>query len=104
MMFRWIVAIHLIFGAFVVGWVILATKARAHSFYSIICCSNKDCAPVPDGTIKASAMGWVVPGYGTIPFNSSKIQESPDGHFHMCVLPSHKTDPLRCLYIPPQSY
>ena len=28
---------------------LITAPASAHSFYSLLCCSDKDCGPLPDG-------------------------------------------------------
>ncbi|MBB3975963.1 hypothetical protein GGQ64_001150 [Rhizobium azooxidifex] len=77
--------------------------ARAHSFYDLECCSNRDCMPVPDEEIMATKEGWRVRTTGeVIGYDSWPIKHSPDGRFHRCAGlgnfgPKGRT---QCLYVP----
>lgn len=71
--------------------------ARAHSFYSALCCSDRDCHPVADTDVEATAGGWFVKPTGeTIPYSDPKVKPSPDGRFHLCVPETL----VRCIYTP----
>lgn len=84
--------------AFALYW---SWPAFSHEFYSLYCCNTTDCAPLPDGSVKATADGWYVQITDeTIPYNDSRIQASPDGRFHGCII-GNATN-LRCLYVPGQ--
>ena len=88
--------------------VLAATAARGHSFYDPLCCNGQDCAPVPDGAVRATRAGWAVtlrpgdhpeitkPLSAVVPFAEARPAE--DGRFHVCIWPR---DTLRCLYVPP---
>lgn len=91
---------------------VLNTPARAHSWYDPACCSGKDCAPAPVGSVVATRDGWRVhiePGEhpmlgdmsfdAVIPYDSHGIKESQDSQFHICI--SGGPDPrYLCLYVP----
>lgn len=79
--------------------------------YDPVCCSNKDCAPIPAGAVS------VVPGVGyRIRLNpgehamvTSPIEHivrfqsalpSGDNEWHACLFPNQ--DNMRCFYAPPQ--
>lgn len=73
----------------------------AHSFYSAVCCSGKDCAPAPLNTVHWSPAGWQVDEtHETVPFNDPRIRFTPPGQpqFHLCIVPGQSR--VRCLYVP----
>jgi hypothetical protein len=78
-----------------------ASFVRGHSFYDPECCSEKDCAPVEEGTIQEEPAGFTVRATGEfIPRDSSKVRMSPDGKWHRCSwngLPGERT---LCIYVP----
>jgi hypothetical protein len=91
----------------------LAGPAAAHSWYDPTCCSDKDCAPIPDHTVQATPRGWHVrlePGDHplvkhtidvVIPYGSEDVLRSEDEQFHACISPgSPSADPtVMCLYV-----
>lgn len=93
--------------------IVLASRARAHSFYDQECCSGQDCAPVEKVEYVAGALyngppGQVDPlpvmvvttrhGMAAVPRNM-KVRPSPDGRLHACILNGR----LICIYVPPNS-
>ena len=75
--------------------------AYSHSFYDWQCCSNRDCAPLPDGAVHATADGWRIIRIGlTVPYTDKRIRDSPDGRFHACFRNGDPTQDLLCLYVP----
>jgi len=85
---------------------VLLTSAPAfsHSFYDPVCCSNKDCKPIPVGDVKATPAGWQIVLTGEVlEYGSWRVKDSPDGKFHRCAMSadfSAKGHTL-CLYVPP---
>lgn len=79
---------------------LFARPAKAHSFYSAACCSEKDCAPVSAGTVKRTAAGWETPRGGTIPFDDPRVKPTPAPHagIHLCERPDGS---IICIYVPP---
>lgn len=95
------------------------TDAAAHTAptgweYSQICCSNRDCAPIPDSAVKETNDGYqitLMPGQhpmvkdkvfqATIPYNSGKLKDSPDGMYHACIL---STGHVMCFYRGPRGF
>jgi len=96
------------------------SDARAHSFYSPECCSNKDCAPIETRHVKITEAGYFVtiapgdhpmikhaPVSFTIPY--AKAKESPDGRYHICITEQHVSPDgtaqfgasMLCFYRPP---
>lgn len=78
---------------------------RVHSWYSINCCSDNDCAPIKADDVTATARGWFVRRTGeTLPYvGDERVKKSEDEDFHLCIVPweSHK---VRCLYVPPMGF
>lgn len=93
-------------------------KANAHSAPSgamyeyIPCCSNRDCAPIPDTLVHEMGGGLIVvrvppgahPMHGkektnvlVLEFEGEKIRKPLDGSWHVCISPSGT--PL-CVYPP----
>ena len=78
---------------------LLATAAMAHDFYSVECCNDQDCSPLPDGAVTITKDGYVWKGE-LFPYGEKRIKYSPDGKYHGCELAYTKTK--ICLYVPPQ--
>jgi hypothetical protein len=103
-------------------------RALAHSAptgweYDPRCCSGKDCALLPNGSVKALSDGYHIylevgqhpmatlqPIQVVIPYNSHKIKESPDGEYHGCFSQQYKNNAGEifqnsfCLYVPPMGF
>jgi len=77
-----------------------ATQAAAHEFYSPMCCSDRDCAPLPVGAVKPVADGWQLIDGRTVPYGDKRVQFSPDGRFHGCFRLGDPKAELLCLYVP----
>lgn len=95
-----------------------AFAARAHQApsgwaYDTDCCSHHDCAPVPEGAIRARSDGWHIhlppgshpmlradgPGLDArIGYADPRARISGDRHWHACVSPAGK---LLCIYTLP---
>lgn len=86
--------------------------------YAAWCCNstaerNGDCAPIPDGAVRITPVGYVVtlnPGdhplitqvqTWTVPYDSERpsVRNSGDFNWHACLYPSETV--LRCLFVPP---
>jgi hypothetical protein len=75
----------------------LAGPAAAHSWYDPACCSDRDCAPVPDASIVAMSDGYhvtLLPGdhplirapiSTVVPYGDPRINWSKDARQHACV-------------------
>jgi hypothetical protein len=88
--------------------------AAAHSWYDYECCSEKDCHPLKDGSVKITPLGYQVDyvsrdGFRVqmlINFGDKRIRQSRDQHFHTCegfVYQGAETPTgrwIRCLYVP----
>ena len=81
--------------------------------YDRECCSDHDCAPVPDATITVTPAGFLItlapgqhhmlpagaqPLQQTIPFDSPRVRVSGDNQKHVCLSP---VGYVYCIYIPP---
>lgn len=114
----WLVFFFLIGLALFFAFLLLLTTdpARAHSFYTATCCSGRDCAEVPPGTVKWTPDGWLVSPIiklsngmvltkpETVPFNDKRIKlvpleagEQGAQSFHICV---NEVGKLLCVYKP----
>lgn len=80
-----------------------ASTAAAHSFYSPVCCSDKDCKPIPASDVEATSQGWRIILTGeTFAYDDHRIKPSPDGAFHRCAASANFTAQghTLCLYVP----
>lgn len=77
-------------------WLVLALLL-AHEFYDPMCCSDKDCRPLPTGSVKETPTGYQTQ-WETIPYRDARVKVSPDGQFHVCY--SEIMHQVRCIYVP----
>ncbi|UCI24873.1 hypothetical protein [Mesorhizobium sp. B2-8-5] len=91
-------------------WIGAATGANAHDWYenkvdpvtNFKCCGGTDCRPIPESAVQSMADG----GYVYLPegFNipRERVQESPDGRYHICENHYVITNQpyLRCFFAP----
>lgn len=97
----WFVVVVAVLIAAAAGLLASAVTAKAHSFYDLSCCSENDCKPLPDGSVKITQSGYLWDGE-TFPFNDKRVKYSPDGKYHGCAL--QYTGSKLCLYVPPQGF
>lgn len=83
-------------------------EARSHSWFDPWCCDDRDCAVIPERTVKATADGYVVtlnpgdhpsvnsPVVHVVPYKD--VRHSPDGTYAACLYPSQNV--MRCFYAP----
>lgn len=74
---------------------LLSAPAHAHDWYEPACCSDTDCAPIPDTAVREGPNGYEVtlqPGQHpmvkaplsyVVPYDKAK--QSPDGKYHACI-------------------
>ena len=86
---------------------LLTNPVAAHSFYSMACCNNKDCRPVEKGSVRPVEGGflvqrqWLMQKSEIVPYNSGRLEEAPDGQYHICLrLYGNMKGSVRCLYKP----
>ena len=74
-------------------------EAPSGWMYPMECCSNNDCAEMPEGdTPKPLAGGdWLLKTGEVVP--RSKVKWSPDGRYHLCRM----GELIFCLFVPPSS-
>jgi hypothetical protein len=92
--------------------------------YSAMCCSSTDCGEIRAERVKETPDGYVVTlrpedhimiakeTTFQIPYSSTKIKDSPDGVFHICVSRQQVMDDgatvhggtLYCFYVPPKGF
>jgi len=84
-------------------------SALAHGWYDPVCCSGRDCAPVPFDSVEITEDGYRVtlhPGDHLMVRSSvvhvvayGDVLESKDDGFHACLFPDQNV--MRCFYAPP---
>ncbi len=101
-------------GAAVIGW--LEDPAYSHDAmptaqkplgwsYPFSCCSGYDCRPVDDVAVAERPEGYVIVGTGeVVPYQDTRVKDSPDGQFHWCSVAGAEDGRTICLYVPPRSY
>jgi PAS domain-containing protein len=89
-----------------------AHQAPSGWSYDNWCCGGQDCQPIPAENVSVTRDGFLV----SIPegshmtarramtklFGYDEVQESGDGEYHACVLPTSQE--FRCLYAPRLGY
>ncbi len=76
--------------------------AFAHSWYDPICCSERDCEPLPEGAVTQVSGGYHVKYTGKMGFNVDvivpyeKAKASRDEKYHGCAT----AERFLCLYVP----
>jgi hypothetical protein len=58
--------------------------ARAHSWYPLVCCGNKDCFPIACDQLVETAYGWLYVPTGNL-FGQEQVQPSQDHNCHVCL-------------------
>lgn len=59
------------------------TKANSHDWYPLECCSEKDCAPIPETDVEVTPQGYLIKSTGErIPYKAART--APDGQYHVC--------------------
>ena len=79
--------------------------AQSHEWYDQVCCSGRDCEPIPFDAVVETKDGYEINYYskqgfqvhGFVPHGMER--HSQDGRFHGCALPSR----FLCLYAPVNS-
>lgn len=69
----------------IVGIVLLAQAAQAHSWYPTECCSGQDCAPIDlNQTPKEENGGFTLQDGSHRHIAYKDVRSSPDGKWHLC--------------------
>jgi hypothetical protein len=70
--------------------------ARAHDWYDAACCSNKDCAPIPDSDVADLGEGgfYIHSRKEHIAFKDTR--QGKDDQYHLCV--NQQTGARLCFY------
>lgn len=84
-------------------------SASAHSWYNPVCCSDRDCAPVPFEAVEITDDGYRVTLHAGdhVMVSSTVVHlvaypdvlKSRDGNYHACLFPNQNV--MRCFYAPP---
>ena len=74
----------------------LLSNVRAHSWYDAICCSDRDCYPLPDNAVRETVGGYSLPETGEM-IPHSETRNGRDERFHIC---RHATGRRICFYRP----
>ena len=111
----WMVIGGMVAGAIASAFLAFAmSAARAHEApsgwsYPAVCCSQRDCNMIPASRVSEGPEGYrvvLLPGDHEmvkagasflIPYSVAK--QSPDGEFHICILPSGS---VICFFVPPR--
>ena len=101
---------HLLFAVAASMVLALTVKPAApHEWYDPACCSGRDCAAAPVGSVTAVDGGWqiiilagehpmVKSNFSTIvPYGDKRVRPSRDQNFHPCISEERH---LLCLYVP----
>jgi hypothetical protein len=97
-LFSWIALLIFFIG---LSWPARAHEAPSGQSYSFSCCSDKDCAPLPEGAVQTVPGGYSVEGE-FIANNDERLRPSTDGGYHICrYSPQRIGSKIRCLYTPP---
>lgn len=84
-----VVAFVCVFSLFIYG-------ASAHGPYEPSCCSDRDCAPVPDATVTETPEGFTLNDTGEfVARTSSRVRRPLNEEYHLCRSPSGL---LLCIY------
>ncbi len=79
-----------------------APPAVSHSFYDRECCSDRDCEPLDEGSVKVTPGGYRLPNGQVIAFADARW--SPDGRYHWCRAspdrPVIRAGGKACLWVP----
>ncbi|MCS0497083.1 hypothetical protein NVS89_18510 [Ancylobacter sp. MQZ15Z-1] len=69
--------------------------------YPPVCCSGIDCYPIDSRDFEARRNGYFIRATReTIPYSSSKVHPSGDGHYHRCSFGGEPNASTICLFIP----
>ncbi len=78
------------------------SPALSHSWYDPLCCHERDCEPLPDGSVTMTPTGYHVKYTGKMGFSVDvivpfeKAKPSRDDKFHGCAT----AERFLCLYVP----
>ena len=74
--------------------------------YSALCCSDRDCKPVPASGIRETPNGYALQSTGeVVPYQDRRVKESPDGTFHVCQQAGDfDHGRVLCIYAPGRGY
>lgn len=84
---------------------IMVTQAPAHDAptgwaFDQRCCGNGDCYPVETDAIRERPDGYHIISTGeVIPYQSTKILPSPDGHSYRCSTAGSVQGVTYCIYV-----
>lgn len=81
-----------------------AHEAPAGWSYDIVCCHDRDCRPLDDGSVKEGPDGYTVPTGEVIPYSSNKVKRSKDEFFHWCTWGGKDDTKTICLYVPSRAF
>jgi len=73
--------------------------------YDLSCCSGIDCRQIASDDLKEQPdVYFITIGHATVPYNDTRIKNSPDGNVHWCTVNGRDDGKTICLYIPPKAY
>lgn len=77
------------------AFLLALSNVRAHDFYEMHCCNNRDCKPVSDGEVTQTPTGFIVDGVA-IDRPDARIRKPINEQFHLCR--HFQTGQLLCIY------
>lgn len=78
----WFWAMCLAMALFAIGMIVWMSRAQAHSWYDLECCSGTDCRRVPAHAVRPAQGGWLMTKGEHWP--AGKVRPSADGEWHEC--------------------
>ncbi len=80
---------------FLCAFLCVMRAAGAHSWYEARCCSDKDCAPLPDDAVQVVPGGYVLKSSGEF-IPEKDTRPGQDDQFHICI--NALTNTRLCFY------
>lgn len=81
--------------ALVAAFLLSLSNVRAHEFYEMACCHDRDCAPVDDSRVSPVNGGFLVDGE-FVPMRDPRVRRPINEQYHIC---KHvTTGVLLCIY------
>ncbi|WP_325439697.1 hypothetical protein [Pararhizobium sp.] len=84
---------------------VLAHDAPTGWKYPFSCCSGMDCRPVQTKAVSEKSAGYIIQNTGeVVPYEDTRVRQSPDGDFHWCSVAGAEDTRTICLFVPPRAF